>query len=230
MATQPFLPFDDEPEPAPRARAASQDARLIDELARVCGEQPLVEKVLVAPSLPIGHQLLERLAREGHPWMNLRVETVRTLAHAPRRRRPRPRGTPAALASPGARARRAGVRRGADRRSPTSGRCAACPGSTVPSSARSTSCAPPGSRPAPCRRPPSRTAASAGSSRRSSARYDEALATGRFVDAAEVLRRAAADGAEAGRSAPAPLFLLPDGSELCGLERAVLERVAGAGS
>lgn len=69
-----MLPFDEAP-------AAAAGSRLIEELARVCRESPLEEKVLVAPSLPIGHQLVERLAREGHAWVHLRVETVRTLAH-----------------------------------------------------------------------------------------------------------------------------------------------------
>jgi RecB family exonuclease len=101
MEKQPFLPFD-EPEPRPQKRpradasvprAASpavRDAgerreatsRLIEELARVCAEHPLEEKVLIAPSLAVGHTLVERLGREGHAWVNLRVETVRTLALA----------------------------------------------------------------------------------------------------------------------------------------------------
>ena len=79
MAVQPMLPFDDEP--APRTAPPSPTSRLVEELRRVCREFPLDEKVLVAPSLPIGHQLVERLAREGHAWVHLRVETVRTLAH-----------------------------------------------------------------------------------------------------------------------------------------------------
>ena len=71
---QPLLPFgSDAAEPA--------RSRLIDELARVCREKPLEEKVFIAPSLAIGHQLLERLASSGTPWVHLRVETVRTLAH-----------------------------------------------------------------------------------------------------------------------------------------------------
>jgi len=79
MAEQPFLPFE-EPEERPAAAAAPSGTRLIDSLASVCAERPLEEKVLIAPSLSVGHTLVERLAREGHPWMNLRVETVRTLA------------------------------------------------------------------------------------------------------------------------------------------------------
>jgi ATP-dependent helicase/nuclease subunit B len=94
---QPFLPFEDpgeplrpapnvpspepQPRPAPLADPAPPPAsRLVAEIARVCAENPLEEKVLVVPSLLTGHTLVERLAREGHPWINLRVATARTLA------------------------------------------------------------------------------------------------------------------------------------------------------
>ena len=78
---QPYLPFEDAASPAPLPTpAATKPAGLIDSLARACREHPLEEKVLVAPSLAIGHTLVERLAREGHPWVHLRVETVRTIA------------------------------------------------------------------------------------------------------------------------------------------------------
>ena len=80
MAEQPFLPFE---EPAERARATQpppESSGLIAALARACERAPLAEKILIAPSLAVGHTLVERLAREGHPWMNLRVETIRTLA------------------------------------------------------------------------------------------------------------------------------------------------------
>jgi len=76
VAVQSLLPFDTEP-PEPPAPAS-----LIEDLARVCREHPLDEKVLVAPTLAIGHQIAERLVRSGTPWIGLRVETVRTLAHA----------------------------------------------------------------------------------------------------------------------------------------------------
>ncbi len=85
-AEQPFLPFEDAA-PAERseaeasaAEAAPRPSDLLSSLAAVCRERPLEEKVLVAPSLSIGHTLVERLAREGHPWINLRVETARTIA------------------------------------------------------------------------------------------------------------------------------------------------------
>ncbi|HTD52841.1 MAG TPA: PD-(D/E)XK nuclease family protein, partial [Thermoanaerobaculia bacterium] len=74
MSFQPLLPFG--PDDAEPARV-----RLIDELARVCREHPLEEKVLLAPSLSIGHQLTERLARAGNSWAHVRVETIRNLAH-----------------------------------------------------------------------------------------------------------------------------------------------------
>jgi len=76
---QPLLPFD---EPEPRPEPPPSTSRLIAALVSACDEAPVAEKVFVAPSLLQGHTILERLAREGHPWTNLRVETVRTLAHA----------------------------------------------------------------------------------------------------------------------------------------------------
>ena len=83
MPFQPSLPFDAEPEPASPAEISEPQAgasRWIDELAAICRERPLEEKILIAPSLAIGHTLAERLAREGHPWIHLRVATLRTLA------------------------------------------------------------------------------------------------------------------------------------------------------
>jgi hypothetical protein len=73
VAIQQVLPFGENEETLPRT---------VEELARACRENPLGEKVLVAPSLPIGYQIVEALARSGQPWVNLHVETVRTLAHA----------------------------------------------------------------------------------------------------------------------------------------------------
>src|SRR6266540_729471 len=73
MAVQQLLPFDEKEATSPR---------LMEELARVCRERPLEEKILVAPSLLIGYQIVEALARSGQPWVNLRVETARHLAHA----------------------------------------------------------------------------------------------------------------------------------------------------
>src|SRR5215471_10668662 len=73
MAVQPFLPFEEKDE--------ESQPRHLEELARVCRERPLEEKVLVAPSLHVGYQIVEALARSGQLWVNLRVETARKLAH-----------------------------------------------------------------------------------------------------------------------------------------------------
>src|SRR5215470_8013395 len=96
MDEQPFLPFDDAPSapsreapaappheapaaPVPKA-APPTGSPLIAALARACVRSPLEEKVLIAPSLFVGHTIVERLAREGHAWTNLRVDTPRTVA------------------------------------------------------------------------------------------------------------------------------------------------------
>ena len=76
MAIQPLLPFGES------EKLEESLPRHIEDLAAVCRERPLEEKVLVAPSLMAGYQIVEGLARSGQPWINLRVETVRTLAHA----------------------------------------------------------------------------------------------------------------------------------------------------
>jgi ATP-dependent helicase/nuclease subunit B len=56
--------------------------RLLESLAAVCREFPLDEKVLIAPGRFVGHQIVESLVRSGTPWIHLRVESVRSLAHA----------------------------------------------------------------------------------------------------------------------------------------------------
>jgi ATP-dependent helicase/nuclease subunit B len=73
VSTQPNLPFGTEEERLPR---------LVQALGEVCHELPLEEKVLIASSRFVGHQLIESLARSGTPWIHLRVESVRSLAHA----------------------------------------------------------------------------------------------------------------------------------------------------
>jgi len=40
----------------------------------------LTEKIVVAPSLAVGHQIADAVALGGTPWVNLRFETLRTLA------------------------------------------------------------------------------------------------------------------------------------------------------
>lgn len=54
--------------------------QLLNSIADFCSSHLLDEKVLVSPSLAAGRQMTEALARAGHPWVNLRVETIRTLA------------------------------------------------------------------------------------------------------------------------------------------------------
>jgi PD-(D/E)XK nuclease superfamily protein len=73
VSTQPILPFGKEEKSLPR---------LIEALAAICREVPLDEKVLIAPSRFVGHQLVEALARSGTSWIQLRVESVRSLAHS----------------------------------------------------------------------------------------------------------------------------------------------------
>jgi ATP-dependent helicase/nuclease subunit B len=73
VSIQPVLPFEAEEKKLPR---------LVESLAAVCRELPLDEKVLIAPSRFIGHQIAEALARSGTPWVHLRVESVRSLAHS----------------------------------------------------------------------------------------------------------------------------------------------------
>ncbi len=55
---------------------------MISTLAALCRDHLVAEKILIAPSLAIGHQLGDRIAQDGTPWINLRVETIRTLADA----------------------------------------------------------------------------------------------------------------------------------------------------
>ena len=73
VSTQPVLPFETEEKKLPR---------LIESLAEVCRQHPLEEKVLIAPSRFVGHQIAEALARSGTPWVHLRIESVRSLAHS----------------------------------------------------------------------------------------------------------------------------------------------------
>ena len=61
---------------------AKKLSRLVESLAEVCRDRPLEEKTLIAPSRFVGHQIVESLVRSGTPWVHLRVESVRSLAHA----------------------------------------------------------------------------------------------------------------------------------------------------
>jgi ATP-dependent helicase/nuclease subunit B len=49
-------------------------------LADLCAAHPLAEKRLVAPSRRVGNQWLDAAARAGRPVLNVRVETLRSLA------------------------------------------------------------------------------------------------------------------------------------------------------
>jgi RecB family exonuclease len=217
---QPFLPFD---EPAPRPEPPAQATRLVSALAAACAEAPLSEKVLVAPSLLVGHTLVERLAREGHPWTNLRVETVRTLALAAAgpalaREGLRLLSRAQALAlveqacaqalGPrsyfGALRERTGLHR-AIQRTLDELRAAGIGPGRLPTAAFTD------------RR-------KAAELRRVLAGYDDALAKNSFVDSLGVLTRAAAMDPPSDASV---LFLLPSDAELSELERLVLERLAG---
>lgn len=57
---------------------------LVENVAAFCRDHPLEEKVFVAPDRIVGRQVTDAVARELAPggWINLRVETVRSLALA----------------------------------------------------------------------------------------------------------------------------------------------------
>src|ERR1700730_12520746 len=224
MAEQPFLPFD---EPAVRAVAEppSEGSRVIAALVHACAQAPLEEKVLIAPSLAVGHTLVERLAREGHPWMNLRVETIRTLA----------------LELVGPELAREGLRL-VSRAQALALVEQACGEFLVPGSYFGELRDRPGFhralqrtfdelRAAGISTAALPTGAFADRRKRDElrgilARYDAALAAARCVDRAEILRRALA-AAEGGRRPPGDrIYLVPEGLELSPVERALLERLA----
>ena len=216
--------------PAPRAApvpAAASGAgprptsRLIEDLARACAQNPLEEKVFVSPSLAVGHTLVERLAREGHPWINLRVETVRTLALnaigpalAQGGLRLLSRAQALALVEQacaetldarsyfGRLRDRPGLHR-ALQETLDELRAAGLEAEAIPASAFTDP-----------RKPKEIRAILA--------RYAGLLSEGRFVDGIEVLRRAAATAA-----ASEALFLVPGDAEHSDVERRVLERLSG---
>lgn len=53
---------------------------LIERLALVCRERLLEEKWLIVPSIRVGHQWLQSVARTGQPAVNVRLKTLRSLA------------------------------------------------------------------------------------------------------------------------------------------------------
>ncbi|HYB53923.1 MAG TPA: hypothetical protein VEG84_08655, partial [Thermoanaerobaculia bacterium] len=198
---------------------------LLDSLAGVCRDRPLEEKVLIAPSLLIGHELAERVARAGTPWINLRVETVRTLAHA-------------LVARDLAREGRRLLSR-AQALALVEQACAQALGedsyfgflSDRPGLHRAVQSALDELRAAGVG--PDRLPAGAFGDRRKHRalqetfrRHEEALEAGRYVDRAEVLRRAEAVLAPT-PSSEGPIYLLPGSTVLSPLERRFLERLAG---
>jgi RecB family exonuclease len=211
-------------QPLPFGAEEESTCRLIEELGKICGELPLEEKVLVAPSLMIGHQIVERLGLSGVRWMNLRVETVWNLAHAlvgPALARQGfrllSRAQALALVEQacaevlrdgsyfGSLRDRPGLHR-ALQRSLDELRGAGLTPATLPESAFEDS----------------RKATELSEILR---RYETSLTEGRFVDRPELLRRATE--ALASRTGSAAIYLLPDASELSGLEKRFLEGLAG---
>ncbi|HEX7254093.1 MAG TPA: PD-(D/E)XK nuclease family protein, partial [Thermoanaerobaculia bacterium] len=199
-------------------------ARLIDELARICGEHPLEEKVLLAPSLPIGHQLTERLAREGRPWAHLRVETVRNLAHGL---------VGPSLAKEGltllsrAQALALVEQACADALAPDSyfGRIKERPGlhralQTTLDELRTAGIS---SAALPARAfPDARKAAELAAILD---RYEHSLSAGRFLDRPGVLRRAL-DRVRSQEPRPGPWYLLPSSLELSSTEQELIEKIS----
>ena len=220
---QPYLPFDAPAEPQPAPSTSPATATLVAELARACEASPLEEKVLVAPSLFAGHTLVERLAREGHSWIHLRVETVRTLALgvvgpelAREGLRVLSRAQALALVEQAcAEALRPGAYFGALRERPGLHRAL----QRTLEELRAAGIGPRGIPAAAFtdRRKPRELRAIL-------ERYVAALASGKHIDSLDVVRRALEHEPPASRAA---LYLLPADMELSELERRFLERLAG---
>ena len=54
--------------------------RLTESITAVCSEQLLEEKWLIVPSLRVGYQWLDQVARHGQPVMNVHVKTLVSMA------------------------------------------------------------------------------------------------------------------------------------------------------
>gem|GEM_PF-5821310 len=54
--------------------------RLCRELSEICRDAPLKEKWILAPSLRVGHQWLDRITLAGAPVVNARVKTLKSMA------------------------------------------------------------------------------------------------------------------------------------------------------
>ncbi|HEY6066815.1 MAG TPA: PD-(D/E)XK nuclease family protein, partial [Thermoanaerobaculia bacterium] len=201
--------------------ARSGRSRLLESLAAVCRSLPLDEKVLVAPSLSTGHEIVERLARSGTAWVNLRVESVRSLAHAivgrslvEEGRELLSRVQSLALVEQacaesltsdsyfGALRGRAGLHRALQ--------------STFDDLRETGMTAE--SLPADAFGDPRKVA----DVRSVLRQYESALAAGRFVDRSDVLRRAIEEVRRRPPSSP-PIYLVPDGIELSAGEKELLE-------
>lgn len=61
--------------------SAGASNRFIEVLSDYCGAHILDEKWVLAPSLRVGHQWLELVARQGRPVLNARVKSFQNLAH-----------------------------------------------------------------------------------------------------------------------------------------------------
>ena len=249
MAVQPFLPFGvgdalsrsavaDSPPgspessaaPAPSASAPSPPSaargvsRLIEELGRICAELPLEEKILVVPSLAIGHQTIERLALAGHRPVHLRVETVRNLAHATvgpaisrEGRRLLSRAQSLALIEQACgETLVAGSYFGPLGDRPGFHRALAGTFDELKAAGLSPGALPEAAFADPRKPRELRTIL---------LRYETALEKGHWIDRAEVLRRAA-EAVDARPPRKGALFLLPEGSDLTTVERRFLERLA----
>ncbi|HXI13513.1 MAG TPA: PD-(D/E)XK nuclease family protein [Thermoanaerobaculia bacterium] len=55
---------------------------LLEQLSTLCTDNRTGEKIVIAPSLAIGHQIGDALAHRGTSWVNLRFESIRTLVDA----------------------------------------------------------------------------------------------------------------------------------------------------
>jgi hypothetical protein len=217
VSTQPILPFGTEEKGLPR---------LVQALAEVCRELPLEEKVLIASSRFVGHQLIEALARSGTPWIHLRVESVRSLAHAV---------AGPAIAEEGltllSRAQALALIEQACAETLTSssyfGELASRPGlhraiQNTFDELRSAGISP-GALPEGAFGDPRKVV----ELKRVLAVYEAALERGKFVDRPEVLRRAVRALRESPRS-PDSLHLLAGSFELSAADRELIDRVSGA--
>ena len=50
-------------------------------LPEICNTYRLREKILIVPSFSLGHQVTESLVINGHSYINLRINTLSSLAH-----------------------------------------------------------------------------------------------------------------------------------------------------